>query len=275
MKTKFIETINSYKKLFGVMEKNLEKWGHIDQFKTTYDQFVMNFKKLEDLKASLEKDSDSTSREIEKLRNEINDRLIPVSNLLDLYSVDNNKKGLKKKISDARGRIKKMSADELVKHVTEITDYAAKKIADQAEKTKKQAGIESYGLSTNLIEELREKNLNFADLSARFKAEKKEAKKAGDEIGKRIKENEKILKNRFRKFMSLFETTEPAFYKAYMDALNPVPLANQAEKTKEAKTSEKKTNKGGSTSTQKKSSTAAARQKPAGRRSSTTTQKTS
>jgi len=219
MKEKIKRKILDYQELFEVMEKNLDKWNGIERFKSSYDEFVRNLKKLEDLKTVAEKKFDEANQKLESLRQDIITRLVPVSNLLDLYALDKNKKSLKKKIDKARGKFDKMSIEQLNKHVAEITDYAENKLNNVIEGKKKENSLEGYGLSMKLINDLKTDNENSIDLHVNLKAEQKAARDAAKEIKKRVKENEKILKNRFKKFMSIFKNTDPAFYEAYENAL--------------------------------------------------------
>jgi hypothetical protein len=219
MKAKFIKKIQSYEKLFNVMEKNLNKWSNIDHFKSNYDDFVLNLKKLKDLLSITEKDLSATKSSLKSLRNDIETKLVPVTNLLDLYAGDKNKKTLKKKIDNARGKLSTMSPEGLNKYVVEITNFAEKKFNKVDEGGQKSNKLQGYGLSMKLIDELKTDNENYADLRASLKAEKKAVKEAIKEISKRIKENEKIIKSRFKKFMTVFMNTDPAFYEAYLNAL--------------------------------------------------------
>ncbi len=257
MKAKFNEKILNYQKLFEVMENNLEKWSKIEKFKSSYDEFVRNLKKLEDVKLVAEKNFDATNQKLDSLRQDITTKLVPVSNLLDLYAVDKSKKSLKKKIDKARGKYDKMSIEQLNKYVAEITEYAEKKLSNIIEGKQRENGLEGYGLSMKLINDLKSDNENSIDLRVNLKAEQKAAKDAAKEIKKRVKENEKILKNRFRKFMSIFKNTDPDFYEAYMKALTS---NNQQEK--KGKTAQKDSIKSESPKKASEPSTASTRKTP-------------
>jgi hypothetical protein len=232
MKAKIDKKILNYEKLFNVMEKNLDKWSHINQFKSTYDDFVLNLKKLNDLKSIIEKDFSETNKKLTNLEKELRTKLVPVTNLLELYAVDKNKKALKKKMINIRRKVDKLSAEGLDKSVVEIADYADKKLGIVNNEDKNKIGLEDYGLSVKLLDELKTDNESYADLRARIRAEKKELQKATEEVKMRIKENEKILKRRFKKFMSIFENSDPVFFEAYLKATNP----KTSEETKKEKT---------------------------------------
>ncbi|MGC9344465.1 MAG: hypothetical protein ACP5E3_17300, partial [Bacteroidales bacterium] len=50
MKSKHINKIEGYQNFHRVMENNLMKWTNTGQFKDSYDRFVHNLKKLDELK---------------------------------------------------------------------------------------------------------------------------------------------------------------------------------------------------------------------------------
>lgn len=214
------------------MEKNLEKWGEIQQFKSSYDDFVRNLKKLEELIPFSEKNHDDIISDLKKSRSEITTLLIPVSNLLDLYAIDKNKKSLKKTIDKTRRNLDKLSNARLSKKVTELTDYAEKTLKKEHNKENKDNKLESYGLSQKHINELKAENEKFIQLGEKLKTERKASSKAYKEIPKLIKENDKIIRNRLNKFMSIFKNTDPDFYSTYRLALKDIKPEKAVEKSK-------------------------------------------
>lgn len=234
MKAKLERKISVFGKLYDTLEKNLDKWGDIEQFKSSYDDFVKNLKKLEELIPVSKKDHEGIISDLKRTRTELTSKLIPVSNLMDLYAQDKSKKSLKKKIEKTRRKLDKLSDSGLSKNVRELTDYAEKTIKKENEKENKNNKLESYGLSLKHINELKAENDKFIQLKEKLKTERKASWEAYKEIPRLIKENDRIIRNRINKFMSIFRNNDPDFYGAYRLALKdekPVKATEKKEAT--------------------------------------------
>ena len=234
MKAKLERKISVFEKLYDTLEKNLDKWGDIEQFKSSYDDFVRNLKKLEEHIPVSKKDHEGIISDLKRTRAELTSKLIPVSNLMDLYAQDKNKKSLKKKIEKTRRKLDKLSDSGLSKKVGELTDYAEKTIEKENEKENKNNKLESYGLSLKHIKELKAENDKFIKLKEKLKTERKASWEAYKEIPRLIKENDRIVRNRINKFMSIFRNNDPDFYGAYRLSLKD-EKPGKAKVTKEAK----------------------------------------
>lgn len=234
MKAKLERKISVFEKLYDTLEKNLDKWGDIEQFKSSYDDFVRNLKKLEELIPVSKKDHEGIISDLKRTRAELTSKLIPVSNLMDLYAQDKNKKSLKKKIEKTRRKLDKLSDSGLSKKVGELTDYAEKTIEKENEKENKNNKLESYGLSLKHIKELKAENDKFIKLKEKLKTERKASWEAYKEIPRLIKENDRIVRNRINKFMSIFRNNDPDFYGAYRLSLKDEKPGKATEKKEAA-----------------------------------------
>jgi len=219
MKTKHLKKIEAYQNFHRVMENNLMKWTNTGQFKNSYDRFVRNLKKLNELKEDAQQDRSDLKEKLYKSRIDMIERFIPVLDLVELYAKDNKKKSLKKKVEKIRSRLDGMSDDMLENRVDEISSIAERKMEIDTANKKGGAGLESYGLNLQIIEQLRNDNMIFSELKNTLTETREKVKNAHKEINIRIKENDKLLKRRINKFMSIYKLNDPDFYKAYKDAL--------------------------------------------------------
>jgi chaperonin cofactor prefoldin len=237
MKSKISDKILKYHHLYDVMENNLDEWSKIDQFKTSYDEFVRNLKKLNKLNIVLEKDFSAPVASLENLKKDLNASLLPIFDLLELYAGDNNKKNLNKKISKFRRDLDKLAGSELTGKIDQIGGYAEKKLKKAEDKTKKIKALEGYGLSLGMIEELKKEKENYLKNRESLKTELKELKKTEKEIKKIFCKNDQIINKRLKKFMSMFKNSDPEFYNDFKNALKKVKLkAPESEKEEPANT---------------------------------------
>jgi hypothetical protein len=219
MKTKHLNKIEAYQNFYRVMENNLMKWTNTGQFKDSYDRFVRNLKKLNELKVDAQQDLTGLKEKLYKSRIELITKFTPVLNLVELYAQDNNKKGMKKKIEKISRRLDGMPDDRLEDRVDEISSIAERKMEIDPATKKGGARLESYGLDLQLIEQLKNENMVFSELKNSLADSREIVKNAHKEINRRINENDKLLKRRISKFMSIYKLNDPVFYKAYKDAL--------------------------------------------------------
>lgn len=224
MKSSRRDKISIYRQLLKAMEQHLNKWGKIVQFKSSYDEFVLNTERLEELMKISEKSLSQKAAKVQSLRNEVISQLNPVSQILALYAHDKNEKGLKRKAGKATNKLETVSGPVLNKRVEKISLYAEKRLHEHngTEKTPDHS-LESYGLTTGLIEALKQENEKHRSLRISLKTEQKNIDLANKEIDKKIKQNDQIIKNRFKKFMSLFKNTDAAFYQDFEQALSGKP----------------------------------------------------
>lgn len=217
MKKKIQNQITILNQVYELMEENLELWSGIEKLKADYDALVLNKHKIEKLVAIAEKDHSAEMEKLAQLKISILDKLIPVSNLLDLYARDEKKSKLQKMIKTSRGSLDELSTTQLASYAIKLADYVEKKINKESEN--KEENIGSYGLNESLLNELRKDVETYISLHAKIKDEKKAGEDAKREIIKRQRENQKLLHKRISKFISVFETQNPDFHTAFKNAL--------------------------------------------------------
>jgi flagellar biosynthesis chaperone FliJ len=89
-KKKIQRWISIFEKVNEFMERNLDKWNTIDAIRKTYDKFIKNLKKIKDLQPELEQDLTPIMEELSRKRDALLEKLVPIGNILDVYSQDQN-----------------------------------------------------------------------------------------------------------------------------------------------------------------------------------------
>lgn len=237
MKTKQLNKIDVFQSFHELMENNLMKWTNTGQFKDSYDIFIRNLNKINELKESAQEDLKTIKEGLYKIRTDIITKLIPVLNLIDLYALDNKKKALRKKADKIRNSLDGLSDKALESYVDEVTSIAERKMKIDPETQKSGARLESYGLSMKHIDQLKKDNMLFSELKNSLKESGKKVYQSKKELQKAIKENDTLLKRRISKFMSIYKLNDPDFYRAYKDALKNKKPAEIKEEQKDKSTS--------------------------------------
>ena len=265
MKEKQNVRLKMYLEVSGVMEKNVDKWSTVGEFKNTYDDFTANNDKLIELKAEHEKDIRPVINDKTSKREQLINKAVPISNVLQVYAYDQNDKGLAKTINYSRNKLNKSKDSELIDKCNTIWKTAKKlygKSIDTAEhviinnKKSKQdvPNINGYGLTGQMIDDLEEANKQFIDAILTLKDVISHRNKSAKKITEIIKDNDRLLGNKMDRLMTLFETSQKDFYKAYREARtvkydeleNAVP-ENAATEKEEAKVEQKDATKEKST----------------------------
>jgi len=228
MKTK--HRITQYHHLFEVMENNLQKWQHIDQFRSNYDEFVYNLKKTKDLNSVVDKDLSGTEQEIESLKSKIKSEVMPLLNLLELFAIDHKNKKLLNKVEKIKGKQNGKSGINTSKSLATILHYVNDKLSNSDQQEDQGNALQSYGINREQVQKLVQNYDRLQEQKAYLKQAKKEKKEAEAEINIIIKHTDQLIKQRFNKFMSVFENSEPAFFHSYREAIQSKPAKDkQAE----------------------------------------------
>ena len=141
------QKITQYQRLFEVMENNLQKWQHIDQFRSNYDEFVYNLKKIKDLNATIEKDLSGTEQEIESLKSKIKSQAIPLLNLLELFAMDHKSKKLLNKIEKIKGKQNGKAGISTSKSLATILRYVDNELSNNQQHQDQSNSLQSYGIN--------------------------------------------------------------------------------------------------------------------------------
>jgi len=218
MDSKYKNRIARYEHLYDVLENNLEEWSEIEQFRVSYNLFVNALKRLNELNFILEKDHIEGPKNIEVLRTSMNEKLMPVLEILGLYADDNKKKSLKKAIA----KLKDQGENEgsgYRKAVIRICEYIEKKMCNAEKSTFGIPLLLAYGINHTMIEKLRLAAENYTDACIKIAKEKEKVKKAKAEIKTILKQNDVIINKRIKIFMGVFKEADPFFYRDFIEAI--------------------------------------------------------
>jgi hypothetical protein len=240
MKEKQTSKLKMYMEISGLMEKNLNKWSNVIEIKNTYEDFLNNNDKIIELKADHDKDISPVISSKAAKREELINKAVPIANVLQVYAYDANDKDLSKSVNFSRNKLTKSKDSELIDKCNIIWKTAKKlygKSLSSAEevinsnKKARQASpnISGYGLSGQMIDELEEANKAFIDAILELKDAISHKNKCAKKVNEHIKTNDKLLRNKLDRLMTLFETSEPGFYQDYKKAR--VVKAEQQETT--------------------------------------------
>jgi hypothetical protein len=80
--------IEIFKEVNSFMELNLEKWNSIDEIRRTYDLFINNLKKINELQPELKQEISGLKGELDGKRSVLLQKIFPVGNILEVYAQD-------------------------------------------------------------------------------------------------------------------------------------------------------------------------------------------
>ncbi len=229
MKEKQNVRLKMYLEVSGVMEKNVDKWSSVGELKNTYDEFVSNNDKLIELKVEHEKDIRPIINDKSKKREQLINKAVPISNVLQVFAFDQNDKGLAKTINFSRNKLNKSKDSELIDKCNTIWKAAkklygksintAEKVISNGKKSKQDApNINGYGLNGKMIDELEDANKLFIDAILTLKDAISHRNKSAKKLTEVIKDNDRLLGYKLDRLMTLFETGQQDFYKSYREA---------------------------------------------------------
>ena len=206
-----------FRNVISVMEENLSKWNHLTELRNSYDAFLKNNKKIEDLLVKANQKPDAVFENKMNVKQNLVVSLQPLQNVAELYARDNNDKKLLKKINSNDNNMAKVSDKKLMKCAGYLTDKFEALLNKENKKTK---SPEDYGIKEDRIQVIKSEIDQLKQLKNEFETKNSEKKTSKSKVKKLMKKNEKILKKRIDKFMLLFRSDNPDFFKAYRIARN-------------------------------------------------------
>ncbi len=255
MTTKQSIALKMYLKVRDVFEENLTKWADASEIKSSCEDFNSNTDKIIELENEFKKDISSFTVAKAAKREKLVNTAVPILNVLQVYAYDIKDDSLAKKINYSRNKLTKMKDLALVdkcKFAWKITKQLYGKSLtmgnESAKKDKKalanSVNIKGYGVNGQMIDNLEVANKEFIDATLALKDAISYKNKCAKKITDKVKSNDKILRNRLDKLLTLFELTDQNFYKSYTDArvLDSDTKANN-EETKKAVVEPKQTGK--------------------------------
>ncbi len=239
-------------KIISVMDKNTEKWNTVAEVKKTVDEFVKNYKKLNDLKLEEDHDLRPYIQQTVERRNELVQKLFPVTSLLTVYAFDHGQEKLNKKLDRRKADLMKMKDRNLFELVDLVIKTAEKLLNDNQKESKKggkkqkdndRDGIRGYGLNESMLEELKRLKKLAEDAKRSLGKAEKEKTKSSKRLRKISKENNRLLKKKLDGLMVQFEESEPVFYIDYLKARKNVGSVKPAGPAKKSPANSREENK--------------------------------
>jgi hypothetical protein len=218
MKTKLLAKFNMFLSLKNHLGKNQKRLESIKEIEKAFKKFNSNLADMQGLKGDLETDLKGLVDKKEKGKKTLINEATPIINILRAFANDKKSKDLKKKVNFSKKKLEKIKDLKLSASCKTIWKESRKLLnkslpADGLED--KAPNILHYGLSRNMIDTLDEVNQNFNNACAIYMTAKSEKQRYEKEFESLVKKNESILKNKLDLLLSVFEQTDPEFYKQY------------------------------------------------------------
>ena len=206
MKDKQSGKFSMYQSVLATMDKNLAVWKQVPELSRTHDRFVRNFKKLSDLKEEAEKPLRPLKDQHEKKRADLMKLVISTLGVTRLYAKDTKNARLQKRTGFKADTLEKTSDRELLRLAGVITE------------TGSGTGMKAYGITPEVVRVLDRAATDFSSAVKTLGKELKNRDRSREEIKKIMARNDKLLKTRMDRFMSLFAEQHADFYQDYQSA---------------------------------------------------------
>lgn len=229
MKTKQKNKLRMYLAVADVLEKNISKWTGINEIRNTIDEITANNKKIIELINEEEKDIDPVISDKSTSRQNLINKVVPVCNILQVYAYDTSNKGLAKKINFSRNKLTKLKDSVLINRSRKIwkgakqiygasLDSTDELLAKNKKPKSELKNIKAYGLNGQMIDDLDEANKLYVDIILTVKDAVTYRNNCTKKITTKVKQNDRLLRNKLDKLLTLFEISDSSFYKAYKEA---------------------------------------------------------
>lgn len=213
--------LKMHQAVLDVMNGNEEIWGVVPQLKTVMEVFSENVKAVDELIAEQEEDIKTLLDAKPEKRKELIDLTSPVLNVLLAYGHDAKDKKLLKKLN-SRKKLTKSKDLDLIENCKFIYKTAHKFYKKSQEAKEAEAEntnvIMSYGLNDKMLEEIKTAEKAFIKSLSGFNAGLKNRKLVGKQISSKLKENDKLLRNKIDLLISIFEKSNPELFKKYSES---------------------------------------------------------
>lgn len=222
MKTKQSAKLKMQQEVLNVMNDNKEIWEVVPQLKNVMEVFSENVKAVEKLKSEKGKEINPLLEYKLNKRKELIDSSLPPLNVLLAYGHDVKDKELLKKLNFSRNKLTKSKDLDLIENCRFIYKTAhkfyMKSLETQEVKNKKANDIFGYGLNDKMLEEIEIAEKAFVESLSALKDAIKNKTLAGQQITSKLKENDRLLRNKIDLLISIFETSNPELLKKYSES---------------------------------------------------------
>jgi len=184
MKSKVLKRYRVYENIITCLDKHLPAWQHVKEMSKTHDRFVRNFKKLSDHKAVLEQDLKSMTDRHARIHKDLVDRIRPLLGVLSVYASDNRSKALGKQLDISSKQLGELKDPRLLK----LSEVVISLDSDEKKGKSGTLNASDYGLTGEMIDDIRAKSEGLRSSRAALKAAIKERKRSTEAARSLIKE---------------------------------------------------------------------------------------
>lgn len=234
--------LESYAQIISVLSKNNEILNKVSRFQIASEQLSSNQKKLVDLNSLLGKDISAIEKVKNNRRKELVKSTMPVIRIMQVFAHDKKKKNLQERLEYLTSEYVQNCSDiELIKISKKIWLIASKyggysttftsKIKSTLNPDNSKAIIKfekEYSLNSKMIKNIEEADISFIESMLLYQGEMKEKEKVAMKMKKINKQTKNLLANKIDRFVLLFESKNPGFYKEYSqlrENQEPIPIA--------------------------------------------------
>jgi hypothetical protein len=212
--------ILQFQEINKLMEDQLDKWQSIAEIRKTYDVFIKNLKKLKDLQPDLETSLDLVQDELQEKRNQLIDKIFPVTNILAVYVSDKKLKKGNRNLIISKEELSELKKGKLLDLASRMLKTTEKYLPDPGQQDH---DLFRYGLTAVMVDEFSTALTKYAyalQLNRDLLRNRSKSRKTSNRL---MKENLDILNKRLDKLMTAFSVTHPSFYQDYANIRTPKP----------------------------------------------------
>jgi hypothetical protein len=244
MKTKQSAKLKMQQVVLNVINENKEVWMVVPQLQNVMEVFSENVKAVEKLSAEKGKEIKPLLEYKLVKRKELIDLSLPALNVLLAFGYDVKDKELLKKLNFSRNKLTKSKDLNLIENCKLIYKTAHKFYMKSLETKEAETGNEKdifgYGLNDKMLEDIEIAEKAFVESLSGLKVAIKNKTMVSQQITSKLKENDKLLRNKIDLLISIFETSNPKFLKKYTESR--IIQKETAKKEEEVKKGKKKKN---------------------------------
>lgn len=241
MKNKQSAKLKMQQAVLDVMNGSEEIWGVVPQLKNVMQVFSENVKAIDEFKAEQGNDIEPLIDDKLQKRKELIDSSLPVLNVLLAYGHDVKDKELLKKLNFSRNKLTKSKDLVLIKNCRLIYKMAnkfyMKSLEIKESKANNKIDIFGYGLNDKMLEEMITAEKAFVESLSELKVGLKNKNLNGKQITSKLKENDKLLRNKIDLLISIFETSNSELFNKYSESRK---IQKETVKEEEVKKGENK-----------------------------------
>ena len=253
MKQKKQQRVDMFTRVAGVMEQSKSAWQKLPELNKAFEKLRENNLEIAGLSAQVEKDLEPAVIKTQRKRKNLLKQAIPLASILQVLAWDLHDGKMAGRIDFQKRKMRKASDKKLI-----IRSYAvleeAKRIYEMSEAVTAEQGlneaastvenIKGYGLNREIINTFEKSIKEFEGLFIETQDALHFQKKCNRRIKKLTRDTGRLMKNKIDLLLTLFENTDPAFFREYMTERGiPLPVSAIPEEEDKAPVPTKRTRK--------------------------------